>query len=61
MKKKELLYISIGIFLTVIAWLVADIHHAATEEKIKVKIEIPKLDNYKISKELLDVVKEKNE
>lgn len=61
MNKKELLFISIGVFLTVVAWLVADVYHAATEEKIKSKIEIPKLENYKISKELLEVIRSKNE
>ncbi len=47
MNKKELLFLSIGVFLTVIAWLVADVYHASTEEKIKSKFDIPKLDNYK--------------
>lgn len=61
MNKKELLFLSIGVFLTVIAWLVADIYHAAKEEKVKSRIEIPKLDNYKVSKELLDVIKNKKE
>jgi len=61
MNKKELLFLSIGVFLTVIAWLVADIYHVSTEEKIKSKIEVPKLDNYKISKELLEIIKNKNE
>lgn len=61
MNKKELLFLSVGVFLTVIAWLVADIYHASTEDKIKSRIEVPKLDNYKISKELLEVIKSKNE
>lgn len=61
MNKKELLFLSIGIFLTVVAWLIADVYHAATEEKIKIRIEIPTLDNYKINKELLDIIKNKKE
>ncbi|MFH0979594.1 MAG: hypothetical protein V1803_01465 [Candidatus Roizmanbacteria bacterium] len=61
MNKKELLFLSIGIFLTVVAWLIADIYHAATEEKIKTKIEIPTLNNYKISKELLEILKNKKQ
>ena len=43
MNKKELLLLSIGIFLTVLSWLVADVYHAASEEKIKAKIEIPRV------------------
>lgn len=61
MNKKEILFLSIGVFLTVIAWLVADVYHASTEEKIKSKIDIPKLENYKVSKELLETIKNKNE
>lgn len=59
MNKKELLFISIGVFLTVIAWVVADIYHAATEEKIKTRVNVPTLNNYKIEKNLLEVLKNK--
>ncbi|PIQ72807.1 hypothetical protein COY13_03285 [Candidatus Roizmanbacteria bacterium CG_4_10_14_0_2_um_filter_36_35] len=59
MNKKEVLFLSIGIFLTVTAWLIADVYHAATEEKIKTKINIPTLNNYKINTELLETLKNK--
>jgi len=59
MNKKELLFLSIGVFLTVIAWLIADVYHVTTEEKIKTKINIPTLNNYKISTELLKTLKDK--
>lgn len=61
MNKKEILFISIGIFLTVVAWVVADIYHTATEEKIKVKINAPTLKNYKIEEDILEVLKNKKE
>lgn len=61
MNKKELLFLSIGIFLTILAWFVADLYHASTEEKFKLKIEIPDLKNYNINKELLEKIKTKNE
>ena len=61
MNKKELLLFSIGLFLTVIAWLIADIHHAATTEKIKERTEIPTLKRYEINKNMLDVLKSKSE
>lgn len=54
MNKKELLLISIGIFFTVIAWLIADIYHAATTEKIKSKVEASTpLKKYKINADIL--------
>jgi len=61
MKKKELLLFSIGIFLTVVAWLVADIYHAATQEKIKTKTSLPNLQKYEISRELLEKLNSKQE
>lgn len=61
MNRKELLLLSIGVFLTVVAWLIADIHHAATTEKIKVKTEIPTLKRYQINQEVLDILKTKSE
>ncbi len=54
MNKKELLLISVGIFFTVIAWVIADIYHAATTEKIKTKVEAPtSLKKYEINAEVL--------
>lgn len=61
MNKKELFLLSVGVFLTVMAWLVADIYHAATQEKIKIKTEIPTLPKYEIKKNVLDVLKAKSE
>lgn len=59
MNKKELLFFSIGVFLTVVAWLIADVYHAATEEKIKSKIELPHLVKYEINEEILKKLEEK--
>ncbi len=61
MNKKELLFISIGIFLTVIVWMIADIYHASIEDKIKDKIELPNLKNYLIDKKVLEIIKNKND
>lgn len=61
MNKKELMLLSIGIFLTVAAWLIADIYHAATEEKLKSKDTAPIIKTYEISKELLQKLSDKTE
>jgi hypothetical protein len=61
MNRKEVLLLSIGVFLTVICWLVADIYHASTEDKIKSKLTLPQVTKYNISKELLDTLKSKTE
>lgn len=59
MNKKELLLISIGIFFTVIAWLIADIYHAATTEKIKTKVEATTLKKYEINGDILKILQQR--
>jgi hypothetical protein len=61
MNKKEILLLSIGVFLTVVAWLIADIYHASTEDKIKSKISLPQVNQYKINKDLLETLKNRTE
>lgn len=61
MNRKEVLLLSIGVFLTVVAWLIADIYHASTEDKIKSRISLPQVYQYKISKKLLETLKNKTE
>lgn len=61
MNRKEVLLLSIGVFLTVVSWLIADIYHASTEEKVKSKIELPQVYQYKINKKLMEVLKNKTE
>lgn len=61
MKKKEFLYISIGILLTVISWFIADVYRAFSEKKIKNKVDIPQFSNYKIDQEILKIIENKEE
>lgn len=61
MNKKEILLLSIGVFLTVVAWLIADIYHASTEDKIKSKVNLPQIYQYKIDKDILEILKNKTE
>lgn len=59
MNKKEILLISVIIFLSAIFWLIADIYHAATEEKIKEKITLPEINKYEINTQILKVLEER--
>ncbi len=59
MNKKEILILSIVIFLSVIFWLIADIYHAATEEKIKEKLSLPEIRKYEIDSQILKFLEEK--
>ncbi len=60
MNKKDLLLLSIGIFCTVIAWLIADVYHAATTEKIKVQVQLPVLKTYTINTGVLETLKKRS-
>ncbi len=59
MNKKDLLILSIGIFFTVIAWLIADVYHAATTEKIKSQVQLPVLKTYTINTSVLKTLKKR--
>ena len=61
MNKKEILLLSIGVFLTVVAWLIADIYHAATEEKIKQRVELPILKKYQVEEKILEELRVRSE
>ncbi|OGK17974.1 hypothetical protein A3G67_04675 [Candidatus Roizmanbacteria bacterium RIFCSPLOWO2_12_FULL_40_12] len=60
MNRKEFLLISIGVFCTVIAWLMADIYHAAAREYEKDNVSLPLIKETAISKEMVEVLKSKN-
>lgn len=61
MNKKEILLLSIGVFLTVVAWLIADIYYASTADTIKSKISLPQVQQYKINKDILEILKNRTE
>jgi hypothetical protein len=61
MKRRELLILSIAIFMTVVASLAADIYHINTRAAVSEKIEEPKLQNYKIDKKLLEDLETREE
>lgn len=58
MNRKEFLLISIGIFLTIVAWLVIDIYHIQTS-KAKKTIKPVSLSSYEISKKTIEILLEK--
>lgn len=59
MKRKELLLLSVGIFATVVALVIADIYHIQISAKVQDESESPQLKNYKIDKKLLDILESK--
>jgi hypothetical protein len=61
MNRKELLIITIGIFFTVIAWLVADIFHTSQQQKAHAEIQVPANVKYDIDPKLLQIIQNKTE
>lgn len=59
MNKKEFLIISVTVFLTSLAWLLADIYRASTEEKIKGNVQAPQIKNYQIREDVLKILETK--
>ncbi len=57
MSKAELLFLSVGIFLTIIAWTFADIYHVSKTKSIKTKIKIMQIGHYNIDKNIIKLLK----
>lgn len=57
MKHGELLIISLGIFLTVVAWVISDLYHTGASAKMKVKYELPQTINYDLDIKSLEDLK----
>ncbi len=60
MNKKEILVISIGIFMTIVAWMIADLYHTkqtTVVEEVANQVFIP---TYKIDPALFTILKEKS-
>ncbi len=59
MNKKELFILSITVFLTVIAWTVADILHTATRELDTEVKSLQKIRSYQLDKSIFDIIESK--
>ena len=60
MSRKEFFLISIGIFLTVVAWLLADIYHASAQEYTKDSVTIPVVSQTAISHGIINTLKKRD-
>jgi len=61
MKGKELLILSLGVFLTIIAWMMLDIYHIQAKINDQIKIKPAQVPEYVMDKTIIDVLKEKKE
>lgn len=60
MNNKDIFILSLTIFLTVIAWTVADIIHTTTRElDVEVK-SLQQIRSYQLDKSIFDIIESKN-
>ncbi len=59
MNKKELLVISIGVFFTIIAWMIADLYHAKKNLVVDDIVSNVTIPAYTIKPEIIDLLKQK--
>lgn len=61
MNKKEVLIISISIFLTILAWVIIDLYHIQKRINETTNIKPIQIPNYKMDKKLIDLLRERKE
>lgn len=59
MKQKELLVLSIVIFLTIIAWVVFEIHQVSTKSALEESLEAPPVGKEKINGDVFMILQNK--
>jgi hypothetical protein len=60
MNKKEVLFLSICVFLTVIAWLVADIVHTSSSKQLDEDIEqVAPVEPIKLDSKIFELLEQK--
>ncbi len=60
MNKSEFLLLSVGIFLTIVAWTIADVYHAYMTRQVVPKIELKNVStNYSIDPKVINLLEER--
>lgn len=59
MNRVEILFISVAIFLTMIAWMVIDIYHIQTKDSSHVEIKPVSIPNYNVDTNIFSILKER--
>lgn len=61
MKGKELLILSLGVFLTIVAWMILDVYHIQTKINEQMNIKSVQAPSYVMDKTIIDLLKQKKE
>jgi hypothetical protein len=60
MKKRELLILSIAVFLTIISWVVIEIYKVKNSQIIQEDIQLPEVKRYNIDTSIIEKLKKRN-
>jgi len=61
MKSRELFIISLGVFLTIVAWMLLDVYHIQSKINEQIHIKPAEVPNYVMDKGIIDILKQKQE
>lgn len=61
MKQKEFLIIAIGVFLTIVAWVVIEVYKVRNTQIVEQEIELPTVKRYDIDTSVIDKLREKQQ
>jgi hypothetical protein len=61
MKKAEVFILSVGIFLTIAAWVVIDIYHIQQKINEQISIKPAQIPDYQMDQKVIELLKEKLE
>jgi hypothetical protein len=59
MKPREILIISIGVFMTIIAWVVIEIYKVNNSQLLEETIQLPTVKKYDVDLTVIDKLREK--
>jgi len=60
MNQKELFWISVTVFLTIVAWMILDIYRVRTQTTVKSGFESLQIVDFTIRSDILKILKEKS-
>lgn len=60
MKRKELLILSIAVFMTIISWVVIEVYKVKNSQIIEEDIQLPEVKRYNIDTSIIEKLKKRN-
>lgn len=60
MKRKELLVMSIGVFLTIVAWVIIEVYKIQNQD-VQGNVSLPKIEKHRIDTAVIEQLRQKTE